>query len=335
MTTATDIVQYDAPATLMAPHNLGGLPYLGDFCRLAGAICKTEMVPQSLRGRADAVVAVMMSGFEIGVGPMQALQSINLIQGKPSLSAELMRALISQAGHQFRPEATNEQATVTYRRKEWAPDQWSTVTFTIADAQRAGLVEWHERWVSTSNGKNFKETWNPYGPDPKPEWADEKNFRRGDNYFSRPRAMLSARATSEAARLDFADVIAGLSYTPDEIEEFAPIPTGLSTPGEVAVIDAQAVEPTPRPAPDPEAEEQMKVLADLIRSVDGASREQLMSHLRGRFGASIEMTLEQIQKAIPVAAGWPESADASTEAFKAEQAAAARPSNEPLQGEPF
>lgn len=291
-------------AIITAPHNLGGLPYLQDFLRLADAISRTEMVPTALRGRPDAVVAVMMSGFEIGIGPMQALQSINLIQGKPSLSAELMRALITQAGHQFRTDANNERATVQYHRKEWPADEWSTVTFTIEDAQRAGLVEWYERWAKTESGKSYKQTWNPYGPDPKPDWVDAKGeHKRGDNYFSRPRSMLSARATSEAARLDFADVIAGLSYTPDEVEEFAPLPSGLSTPGEVAVV-----EPPAPPAPDPEAEEAMKALTMLIKEFPPDEQLVLGSHLRGRFGPSKEMTLSQIQEAIDVTAGWPGTA---------------------------
>lgn len=309
------------PATMLAPRMLGGLPYLADFSRLADAICRTEMVPQSLRGRADAVLAVVMAGYEIGVGPMQALQSINLIQGKPSLSAELMRALILQAGHQFIPEANSERATIQYRRREWPADRWSTVTYTIEDARKAGLVEWYERWSKTESGKNFKQTWNPHSTDPKPDWVDSKGeHKKGDNYWSRPRSMLAARATSEAARLDFPDVISGISYTPDEIEEFAPVPAGLSQPGEVAVVvETPPAEPQ-RPSVDPDADEQMKQLAELVKKVTpDASQRQLIAHLREKFGPSGDMKPADIPAAIAIAAGWPDTAPASPDLFQGEQ----------------
>lgn len=298
-------------ATAMIPHTLGGLPYLADYIRLADAISKTEMVPQDLRGRPDAVVAVMMAGYEIGIGPMQALQSINLISGKPSLSAELMRALILQNGHQFIVDANNEAATVQCRRKDWPVDKWSTITYTINDARQAGLVEWFEIWQNTQSGKRYKQTWNPHGDSPKPEWVDTDRAerKRGDNYFSRPRSMLTARATSEAARNTFSDVLAGLSYTPDEILEFAPMPTGLSTPGEVAVTATPDPEEPEPPVPDPEAEEAMHQLAEMLATIkDPGTAETVKSHLRGKFGDPQLMDLEQIRAAIAVVAGWPETA---------------------------
>jgi hypothetical protein len=59
---------------------------------------------------------------------------------------------------------------------------------------------------------------------------------------------------------------------------------------------------------DPLADESMKALADLIRSIDDADQLTLKSHLRGRFGEPQHMTLDQINAAIDVAAGWPDTA---------------------------
>ena len=268
----TDLVVVpDAPASIVAPHNLGGLPYLQDFARLADAICRTEMVPDALRGRADAVLAVVMSGYELGVGPMQALQGINMIKGKPSVSPEMMRALIQQAGHQLRLTATNEQATLRCHRRDWAPDEWDTFTFTMEDAKNAGL---------TGN-----DTWRKY-----------------------PRAMLTARVTAEAARAVFSDVIAGLSYTPDEVEEFAPVPQGLSQPGEVAVLAEAPSAPAP---PPPDADEAMTGLTAIIKGVEPETeRERLKGHLVSLFGPSKLMTLPQILEASAIASGWPETGPA-------------------------
>ena len=69
------------------------------------------------------------------------------------------------------------------------------------------------------------------------------------------------------------------------------------------IVDAEVIEP------DPEAEEAMHELAEIIRSVEPeGEREKLTSHLRGRFGPSAEMTLEVIREATKVAAGWPDTA---------------------------
>jgi hypothetical protein len=161
---------------------------LGDAVRLAEAIYKTQMVPEPLRGKPDAVVAVVLAGHELGLGPMQSLQTIDLIQGRPALSPEGMRALILAEGHGFDVDAQDDHCTVICRRRDWPPERdWRQFTFTMADAERAGLAE-------------------------------------KDNWVKYPRAMLTARATGEAARAIFADVIAGLSYTSEEVADFSPPP---------------------------------------------------------------------------------------------------------------
>ena len=184
---------------------------------LADTICDTEAVPKALRGRSDAIVAVMLQGYELGLGPMQSLRSIVMIQGTPTLKAETMRALVMRAGHDIDLEATDEACTVRVHRRGWAPERWSTFTFTRADAERANLV--------------------------------------GDNWRKYPRAMLMARATSEACRAVFADVLGGVSYTPDEIGDTVPVP---SSPPPAA---APPAEPERACAIDGEAELEARLTA--------------------------------------------------------------------------
>lgn len=72
--------------------------------------------------------------------------------------------------------------------------------------------------------------------------------------------------------------------------------------------------PVQTPAADPEADAAMTELAEIIKSVNPADqREKLTSHLRGRFGKAAEMTPEDIEAAIVIAAGWPETAVAEPE----------------------
>lgn len=191
--TEIEVLDPSLPVAASVRSPVGGLGYMREYVQLAEAIHRTEMVPQSLRGRPDAVLAVALAGYELGIGPMQALQSINIIKGRPSVSPELMRALVQAQGHTIIVQATDTEAKARCRRKEWPADLWTDYRWTLDDARRAGLL------------------------------------RGGDSSWEKfPRAMLSARVTSEACRIDFADVIAGMSYTPEEVEHFDPQTAGLS-----------------------------------------------------------------------------------------------------------
>ena len=195
----------------IVPARPGVLPARDTFgivdvaLRLADTICDTQIVPQALRGHPDAVVAVILQGFELGLGPMQSLRSVVMIAGTPTLKAETMRAMILARGHGYRLEATDEVATFECHRREWPAERWDTFTFSMADAKRANLL-----------GK--------------------------DNWKMYPRSMLSARVTSEAARAVFPDVVAGVSYTPEEIGDTAPAspPPTVDQPPPAAVLAPEA-----------------------------------------------------------------------------------------------
>lgn len=149
--------------------------------KLATAVANTEIVPKAVRGKPESVLAIILAGAEAGISPMQALGKIHVIEGRIAVSGELMRAQVLAAGHDlWVDELTNTRCTMSGQRA--GSPRVSSVTWTIDDARAAGLLG--------------KDPWKRY-----------------------PRAMLEARATSELCRLLFPDVLAGLTYTPDEIEE--------------------------------------------------------------------------------------------------------------------
>lgn len=152
-----------------------------DAWTLASRIAGTDFVPVAFRGRPEAVLAAMLTGHELGIGPMQSLGKIHVIEGKPAISAELMRALVLQAGHElWIDESTATKCTVAGRRR--GTDQISKVTWTMDDAKRAGL--------------DGRQNWRKY-----------------------PKQMLAARASSELARMAFPDVLAGVSYSVEELTD--------------------------------------------------------------------------------------------------------------------
>jgi hypothetical protein len=151
--------------------------HYNDLWNLAKGVQDTELVPKALRRRPDAILAVMVYGHELGLQPMTSLREVFIIDGTPSCSAKLMRALILRAGHRLVWRTLSADTVVLYGQRRDGRGE-GEVTWSMKDARDAG--------VST------KDVWKRY-----------------------PRAMLAARATSELARLIFPDVTIG--YTPEEL----------------------------------------------------------------------------------------------------------------------
>lgn len=174
-------------------------------------IYKTEFVPAALRGNGPAVLACVMAGAEIGLGPMTSLQLIDVIQGRPALSPEGQRALVLRAGHRIVPREMSATACTVWGQRADTGDEL-TVTWTMDEAAQAGLAS--------------KTNWRQY-----------------------PKAMLLARATSELCRGLFADVISGIgSYVPDELghdggAQPAAVDAGGDSEWDQAVPAAPADEP--------------------------------------------------------------------------------------------
>lgn len=159
---------------------------LDTMWRTAQRIANTAIVPSAIRGKPDAVIAVMLTGREIGLEPMASLAAIAFIQGKPSLNALGMRAVVVGRGHQIETlEADANHAVVFGRRADTKQEE--KVTWTIAEAEAAGLLQGED------------------GP--------RLNWKRW------PADMNVARATARLCRRLFSDCILGVAYLPEELEE--------------------------------------------------------------------------------------------------------------------
>lgn len=175
---------------------------IGPVSQLAETVANTDFVPTALRGKPAAVAAAILFGRELDMPPMQALNQVHVIEGRPSLSAEHMRAMVLAAGHSLTVSGDAGQATATGRRLLWRNPQTGepmygdpvTVTWTMAQAKYAGLV--------TEKRKN----WMKY-----------------------PRAMLKARATAELCRDLFADITHGLDAV-EEAEDDDAVPSSAPAP---------------------------------------------------------------------------------------------------------
>ena len=219
----------DPPATYVEPPIASAdtdswIQVVSNVAALAVKIAGTEFVPRDLRGKPESVAAAILYGREVGLPPMTALTQTHVIEGKPSTSAEGMRALVLAAGHSLEVlEATGSVCRMRARRR--GGEVWTELAWTIDQARAAGLAG--------------KDVWKRY-----------------------PRAMLAARCTDELCGLVFPDVVHGLAVIHPEEVDARPEPETTETvvkrealppaktPRKRAAKKAAAappVEPTPEP----------------------------------------------------------------------------------------
>jgi len=161
-------------------------PNFGEIQTLAVDLAKARgFIPQAYIGNPGAIAACILTGAELGIAPMQSLRGIHVIEGRPTLSADLMLALAIRAG--VRAQWLETTPDVARLRLERDGFEAHDHTFSMADAKRAGLAR--------------RQNWGRY-----------------------PAAMLRARCLSAALRAWCPDVLGGGVYVEGEIEPRAPAP---------------------------------------------------------------------------------------------------------------
>ena len=150
-------------------------------------LADSAMVPRAYQGKPQDIMVCVQWGYEIGLAPMQALQNIAVINGKPSVYGDAAMALVQASAvcedvHEyFEGEGTpNPIAVCEAQRKGRKP---VVAKFSVEDAKRAGL-------------------WGKQGP-----WS------------AYPKRMMQMRARGFALRDAFPDVLKGL-ITAEEAQDY-------------------------------------------------------------------------------------------------------------------
>jgi hypothetical protein len=191
---------------------------MDSMVRLASLFCKTAVAPAAYRNRPEDTLVALLFGNALGLAPPQSLVSIQVIQGRPSLTCDAMLAIV-RSSPVFEdlietvenPGTDKAVAICTAKRRGCSP---VTYRYGVADARRAGL------W-----GKG---TWSAH-----------------------PDRMLRLRARTFALRDLFADLLSGITSSEEaaEIASSEPVPVAART----VTIDAEPVEAA-ADAPQPVAE---------------------------------------------------------------------------------
>lgn len=162
----TEMVQKNNTLSL-APRNIE------EALKFAEMLSKSNLVPKEFQGNAGNILVAVQWGQELGLQPMQSMQNIAVINGRPSLWGDSVIALVKSSPicEYVIEEVNDNGATCKVKRKG---ELEQVRYFTVDDAKKANL-------------------WGKQGP-----WSQY------------PKRMLQMRARSWALRDVFPDVLRGM-----------------------------------------------------------------------------------------------------------------------------
>lgn len=209
-----------------------------------------QALPPAYVNNPGAVLLAQEWAQSHGVDLLTTLQTVSFIHGRPTVDATMQRALAQRAGYSVKPtDIGDKSATVQVRKGDEVVGE---ATYTLKDAELAKLLT-------------------------------------KDNWEQNPKAMLVARATTQAIRWYAPEVMVGV-WTEDEIDD---------------PVDVLSDAPIKLPKEEPEEVEDAEVvptMADLKAAIEGLSLEH--KDALAKFGDAqgwpekrSEMTAEQIEAA--------------------------------------
>jgi hypothetical protein len=182
----TELTTNSTPARGLA------LASFDDAFRFSQMVSKSEFAPKDFRGKPESCMLAIQAGSEVGLSPMQSLQSIAVINGRPTIWGDAAMALVQSSPvceyiKEYVEGDGDALVAVCEAKRKGYPSP-TVVRFSVADAKKAGL-------------------WGKAGP-----WQQY------------PARMLTLRARGFALRNAFADALRGL-ITAEEARDY---PTGES-----------------------------------------------------------------------------------------------------------
>jgi len=224
--------------TEISTQRAGGLALqsFDDAFRFSKMVAASEFAPKDFRGKPESCLLAIQHGSELGLSPMQSLQSIAVVNGRPAVYGDAALALVQSSPacayvrEYVEGEGDNLTAVCEVQRRGYP--QPTVAKFSVADAKKAGL-------------------WGKTGP-----WSQY------------PSRMLGLRARGFALRNAFADALRGL-VTAEEAQDYPtpeparepvvvrskPQPDVRTTPADVAPLV------TTSPQDDPVGKAKMSISA--------------------------------------------------------------------------
>lgn len=118
---------------------------LDEAMSFAGMMAKSNIVPKDYQGNPGNVLVAIQWGMELGLQPLQAMQNIAVINGRPSIWGDAMLAIVRGSGlMEFINETPTETGCTCVIKRRGEPEV--TREFTVEDAKRAGLYGKQGPW---------------------------------------------------------------------------------------------------------------------------------------------------------------------------------------------
>lgn len=189
---------------------------------IADMAVKSRLIPSNISTKEQAAI-IILKGRELGLPPLVSFAHIHVIQGKPTMSAEILLA------HIYKDHPTAQVNIVE-----------KTSTKCVLKAKRPNETEFSEF------------TWDM-------DRAKKMGLDQKDNWKKQPETMLFWRAITEMKRAKFPEVCLGVDYSREELEESGlrdAAPT--ATPDQAAAFKEPKVIKNYAPKSAEEAKERLK-----------------------------------------------------------------------------
>ena len=180
----TQITQYSSSQPIEPAKLMQQCEMLDFSVKLGNFFSQSTLVPDNYRNKPNDCAVAILWGAELGIAPLQALQNIAVINGRPTLWGDILVALVKASGLceylSSEYNAETRTATVSTRRK--------------GEKDESRSFSWND---ATAAGISHKDTYKRY-----------------------PQRMLSARARSYLLRDVYADVLKGFGVREIEEEDY-------------------------------------------------------------------------------------------------------------------
>ena len=241
---------------------------LDEAMRFADMLAGSSIVPKDYIGKPGNCLVAIQWGMELGLQPMQAMQSIAVINGRPSLWGDAMLALVKAhpAFEWIKEECDGNVATCTIKRRG---EPEVVQSFSLEEAKRAGLTGKQGPWTQypkrmlqmRARGFALRDAFpdalrGVVSAEEARDTPTERDMGAAEVVSSRPAAPAALPDYSQDAFADnlpkWSAAIQGGKLTAEEVITRAST-KGVLSEAQKAQVRA-AAQPKPAPAPEPEPE---------------------------------------------------------------------------------
>lgn len=189
---------------------------LSEALQLAELMAKSELIPQQFRNKPGDVLIAVQYGAEVGLKPLQAMQGIAVINGRPTIWGDAALGVVLKSGllenyKEMTFEEIEKAGKAVFWGKRTGVAEPIVREFSLQDARKAGLL-------------NKKGPWTDYQP-----------------------RMLQMRARGFGLRDGWSDVLKGMSIR-EEVDDIpTDAPAVLAMPRRLSEVQQEQITaPTPQ-----------------------------------------------------------------------------------------